>query len=68
MQQGKCLVVELNNEIATLAMAFKSGNREIRVVSTVLIHYLTTVVTDKLGTICAAASRKIITNVIVIIE
>jgi hypothetical protein len=60
----------LNNGIApaTLAMAFKSGNREIRVVATVLIHCLTTVITDKLGTICTAASRTIITNVIVIIQ
>ena len=53
MQEGKCFVGDNATASAFLAMTFKAGNREIRVVPTILIHYLTIVIPDKLGTICA---------------
>lgn len=66
MQQGKCPVG--NNTMASLAMTFKAGNREIRVIPPILIHYLTIVISDKLGAICAAAQGTAITKVIAIVK
>ena len=74
MQQGKGLVRENataaddNAADVTFTMTSEAGNREIRVVSTILIHYMAVVITDKLGTIFAAASRAAITKVIAIIK
>jgi hypothetical protein len=71
MQQGKCLVRENATAAATtntFAMTSEAGNRKIRVISTILIHYLTVVIADKSSTIFAAASRTAITKVIAIIK
>ena len=71
MQQGKCLVRENATAAATtntFAMTSEAGNWKIRVISTILIHYLTVVIADKPGTIFAAASRTAITKVIAIIK
>jgi hypothetical protein len=46
MQQGICLV--RNSATTSLFMAFKAGNREIRVIPTILIHYGAIVIADKL--------------------
>lgn len=65
MQEGKCLVGD--NAGTALAMTFEARNREIRVVSTILIHRLTVVKSDKLGIIFVAAHGTAITKVIAII-
>jgi hypothetical protein len=74
MKQGKGLVRENATtpttiaNFATFAITSEARNREIRIISTILIHYLTVVITDKTGTIFAAASRAAITKVIAIIK
>jgi hypothetical protein len=52
----------------TLATATKTGNRKIRIVSTVFIYYLTSVIAQELSTIGSAATGAVITFVMTILK
>jgi hypothetical protein len=66
MKEGKRFVG--NKPVGPLSIALKARHREIRVISSLFVYYLPTVVTEELGTIGGAAYRAAIPNVIAIIK